>query len=91
MYSKTVKIINDSGLHARPAAEFVREAGKYKSMIHIHRVDRPERNVNAKSMVLVLSLGACKDAEVNISAVGEDEHIAVEALVDQIKGGFGER
>lgn len=90
MISKTVTIINKSGLHARPAAEFIKAASAFKSRIQIAREDRPERAVNAKSMVLLLTLGAEKGCPVQITASGEDETQAVETLASLVQGGFGE-
>lgn len=90
MYEMRATIINPSGLHARPASDFVRTAGKYKSKIKIARADRTDRVVNAKSMVMLLSLSAAQGASVFISAEGDDEQEAVTALVELIKGGFGE-
>lgn len=90
MYEMSTTIVNPSGLHARPASEFVRTAGKYKSRIKIARADRPDSAVNAKSMVMLLSLSAAQGVSVSISAEGDDEQQAVTALVELIKGGFGE-
>lgn len=81
---------NKSGLHARPASEFVRTAAKYKSAIRICRAEKPDRSANAKSMVLLLSLAVMKGTEVTLHAVGEDEQEAVDALVALIETGFGE-
>lgn len=90
MYTKRVKIINPSGLHARPASIFARTAGKYKSRIKIARFDHLDKEVNAKSIVMILSLSAVKGSEVCISAEGDDEREAVSDLVALIENGFGE-
>lgn len=90
MYARDAVIINATGLHARPAAEFVRAAGKYQSKIQIFRKDRPLQVVNAKSMVLVLSLSAAKGTHVTVSAAGPDEQEAVDALISLLEDGFGE-
>lgn len=87
MYTKTATVVNALGLHARPAAEFVKTAGKYKARIQICRGDRPDQAVNAKSMVMVLSLSAARGTEVRISATGEDEREAVEALTALLEAG----
>jgi phosphotransferase system HPr (HPr) family protein len=79
MISKEVKIKNKSGLHARPAALFVKEANKFKSVI---RVRKGEKEVNGKSMLSLLTLEACKGVNVEIKAEGEDENAALQALVD---------
>lgn len=56
MYQKTTMIKNPSGLHARPASEFIACAKKFNAKIAIGRTNEEEK-VNAKSMVLLLSLG----------------------------------
>lgn len=89
MTTKTTKIINKTGLHARPASEFVQAAGKFDSKITIKRVSE-EDAMNAKSIIILLSLGLCQGEEVEISADGPDEEEAVNKLVDLINSGFGE-
>lgn len=79
MISKEVKIKNKSGLHARPASLFVKEATKFKSEI---RVRNGEKEVNGKSMLSLLTLEACKGVTVEIKTNGEDEDAALQALVD---------
>ena len=90
MYKKTVKIINQTGLHARPASEFVECAEQFESRIKIARVGEEDEEVNAKSMVMLLTLGLCQDEEAVITAKGADEEQAVETLVKLIQSGFGE-
>lgn len=89
MYKKKVTITNKTGLHARPASDFVKEAGKFSSKITIKRLDE-EEEVNAKSIVFLLSLGIGQGTEVEISANGEDEQQAVDSLAALIESGFGE-
>ncbi|MDR0722554.1 MAG: HPr family phosphocarrier protein [Treponema sp.] len=90
MYKKTTKVINKTGLHARPGSDFVNGAKKFASKITIRRLDEDEDPVNAKSIAFVLSLGIGKGIEVELAASGEDEQIAVDTLVDMINGGFGD-
>ena len=91
MYSKTTVIVNESGLHARPAHDFVNTAKKFSSKITIKNMDDPEAEAtNAKSMVMLLAEGIAKDNHVEISANGEDEVQAVDELVALIETGFGE-
>lgn len=89
MYVKKTQIINRTGLHARPASDFVKAAKQYSSKIMIKRAEA-ETGANAKSIVLLLSLGLTKGTQVEISAQGEDEQAAVEALVALLEEGFGE-
>lgn len=82
---KEVKIViqNETGLHARPAAMVVAEAGKYKSNLTIKKGDR---EVNIKSILGLLSVGASKGDEITLKADGEDEVQAVEAITKLIEG-----
>ena len=88
MVERTVQILNKNGLHARPAAEIVKLAAKYKSEITISR-DGTE--VNGKSIMGVMMLAAEQGATLTLRARGPDENEAVDALVQLIDGGFGER
>jgi len=89
MYNNTAKLINASGLHARPASDFVKLAKTFQSKISIRRVGE-EKGVNAKSIVMLLSQGLACGTMVEITAEGEDEETAVKALVELIASGFGE-
>ena len=75
---KNVKITNETGLHARPASKFVQKAGSFKSDVTIVY---GEKEVNAKSIMGVLSLGVSQGNEIIIKCEGEDSETAVEELV----------
>ncbi|MEE4311014.1 MAG: HPr family phosphocarrier protein, partial [candidate division KSB1 bacterium] len=64
-----VKILNNTGLHARPAAEFVKVASRFKSSILVYKNDR---KVDGKSIMGVITLAAEKDSELTIEAEGDD-------------------
>ncbi|MEA5050470.1 MAG: HPr family phosphocarrier protein [Oscillospiraceae bacterium] len=83
MYQKNVTIQNETGLHARPASDFVKRAAKYTSKITIQRADEAEK-YNAKSIIMLLSLGLSKGEQAKISAEGEDEQAAVDDLVNLV-------
>ena len=89
MVKKQTTITNKTGLHARPASEFVAAATKFKSKITIKRIDS-DKEANVKSIVFVLSLGLTRGTQVEIAASGEDEAEAVDTLVALIESGFGE-
>jgi len=91
MFKRTVKVINASGLHARPGSDFVHEAARFCSKITIRRLDEDEDPVNAKSIAFVLSLGVGKGVEVELAAEGSDEKEAVESLASLIESGLGEK
>lgn len=89
MYSKKTTIQNRTGLHARPASDFIGCASKFKSKIVIKKLSEDEE-ANAKSIVMLLSLALGQGEEVEITAKGEDEVEAVDALVALIDSKFGE-
>lgn len=78
MFEEKVTLVNEIGLHARPASKFVRESIKYNSNIE---VIKGEKVYNAKSIMGVLSMGAVRDDTITIRASGEDEEEAVKNLV----------
>jgi phosphocarrier protein HPr len=88
MPEREVKIVNKLGIHARPAAEIVKTAGKFKSSITIVRDDL---EVNAKSIMGVMMLAAEFGATIVIRALGEDAEAAIDALAAVIANKFGER
>ncbi len=86
----TVTIENRLGLHARPAAQFVQTAARFKSDIFIARVSDEARQANAKSINAVASFGARQHEVIRISAVGPDASEALQALQELIASKFGE-
>ncbi|GHV63842.1 hypothetical protein AGMMS49587_14970 [Spirochaetia bacterium] len=93
MYAKKTVIINKSGLHARPGSAFVREAKKFVSKITVSKLDgqdNPVQSGDAKSLVKVMSMLLSKDTHIEISAKGEDEHTAVDTLIDLVDSGLND-
>ena len=86
MYTKKAVVMNQVGLHARPATFFIQKANEFKCSVW---VEVEERRVNAKSLLGVLSLGIVKDTEITLIANGSDEEEAVEALADLLASDFG--
>ena len=78
MVEKTIHIQNSMGLHARPAARFVKIASKYPCHIEITKDDL---TVDGKSILGVMSLAAEKGSVVTIRANGDKEQEAVESLI----------
>lgn len=72
--TKTLIVRNKQGLHARPAALFVQIANKFDSRITVRR---DEEEVNGKSIMGILMLGAEKGSTIIIEAEGEDAHLAI--------------
>jgi phosphocarrier protein HPr len=71
----------EEGLHARPAAQFVKTAKQFSSDIV---VIKGEREANAKSSLKLMTLGAKKGDKITISAEGEDAQEAVDTLTQLI-------
>lgn len=88
MPERSVQIVNKNGLHARPAAEIVKIAARYKSEI---TVVRDELEVNGKSIMGVMMLAAECGATIHLRAVGPDADQALDALAHLIANKFGER
>ncbi|MDI6808462.1 MAG: HPr family phosphocarrier protein [Candidatus Eisenbacteria bacterium] len=88
MSEATVEIDNELGLHARPAAEFVKEASKFSSEIF---VVKNGVQINGKSIMGILTLAAERGSRITIKAKGTDEDLAVQALVSLVKSRFGEK
>lgn len=87
MITRTARIVNKLGLHARPSAMLVSTAAKFESEVFFARDDL---KVNGKSIMGVMMLAAEKGAEIVVEADGSDEEAAVEALLKVIASGFGE-
>lgn len=81
MFREEVILQNETGLHARPASLFVKEASKFKSDIKLFK---NEKEYNAKSIMGLLSMGAAKGDKIIIQAEGEDEETAVKELLNFI-------
>ena len=91
MYCRKTVVVNPSGLHAKPASSFVREAKRFTSQIVIANHDLPDKEpVNAKNIISILSLGIGPGCNIELAAEGPDEEAAVDFLVALIESGFGE-
>ena len=84
MEKLTIKLNNEEGLHARPAI-FVQVASKYTSELTIeaHGVE-----VNGKSIIGIMSLGAFHGEEITLTANGQDEKEMIEELKNLIENEF---
>jgi phosphotransferase system HPr (HPr) family protein len=85
MTSNEVTLQHEAGLHARPAALFVKAASRFTSTI---TVQAGSKQANAKSIIQVLALGARQGTTVTINAEGADEADAVAALTALVEGNF---
>lgn len=83
-----VTLINPSGLHARPAAQFTQAAGKFKDTKV--KIVKDGHEIDAKSILGIMSLGLSCGTIITIQAEGPNEAMAVKALADLVENGFGE-
>lgn len=90
MVETKITVTNKVGLHARPAALFVQTANKFSSSIKVRNLTSNGKIVDAKSIIMVLTLGVMKDHEIQIQAEGTDEAAAVGALQSLVENNFGE-
>jgi phosphocarrier protein HPr len=90
MQSSDILVTHPVGLHARPAAEFVKAAGKFSCNITVSNLTTAGKTVNAKSILNVLTLGVQQGHTIRIETDGEKEVEAMTALKDLIQANFGE-
>lgn len=84
---KEITILNETGIHARPAAIISKTAGEFSSEIIIEFKDKV---VNAKSIMNILSAGLQKGDKAMLTITGEDEAEAMMALEELFNSSFGE-
>lgn len=87
MDTRVVVVPNPLGMHARAAARFARLAAEFSSRV---RVGREGRVMDGKSILGLLLLAAAHGTTITITAEGDDEALAVEALASLVERGFGE-
>ena len=82
-YTRSIRLVNSDGLHARPAAELVKLASTFPQKVTVNGTD-------AKSLLGIMSLGLTKGAQVDITSVDLSGRDAVDALAALAESGFGE-
>lgn len=87
MVSKTVKIINEQGLHMRPAGVFAKEMTKFASEV---KIDFGGKIVNGKSVMHIIAACIKCGSEITVQCSGDDEEAALAKAVELIESGFGE-
>ncbi len=87
MISKTLTIVNPSGLHLRPAGVLSQTAMKYKCDVTIESGDK---KIIAKSVLNVMAAGIKSGTEITLVCDGEDEEEAMADLTQAIESGLGE-
>ena len=89
--SLEVQVQNPSGLHARPAALFVRAACAFRSEIRVANLTTGSSAVTAKSIIGVLGLGVQRGHRIQLSCEGEDEGLAAETLRSLVEDGLADQ
>lgn len=87
MRHESLTIRHPVGLHARPAVLFVETAQRFKSTV---RVRKGDKEVNAKSILSILSLGVKMNDVIILTADGEDEEAVLQAVKELVMSNFGE-
>lgn len=87
MIEREATIVNQEGLHARPAARIVRLANSFVAEVELAKDGLA---VNAKSIMGVMMLAAECGSSITIRANGPDAEQAVQALAELVASGFGE-
>lgn len=80
---RTVTLVNAEGLHARPAADFVRAVARFDAQVTVNGVD-------GASLLAIMGLGLVRGAEAVLCARGPEASAALDALSELIESGFGE-
>lgn len=87
LIERDATIVNPLGMHARPAAEFVKTASRFKSAV---QVTKDGVSVNGKSILGVMMLIAERGSSMHITTDGEDAEGAMDALLELVAAGFNE-
>ena len=84
---KELTIVNKMGMHARPAAQFVKRASKYQCNVWVEKDDEP---VNGKSIMGLMMLAAGRGEKIKVTTEGTDAEAAMADLELLVKEGFGD-
>lgn len=85
--TQELTIRNKMGLHARPAAQFVKRASKYQCEIWVEKDDEP---INGKSIMGLMMLAAGRGETIRLTCEGADAEAAMADLEQLVDSGFGE-
>ena len=85
--TREITVVNQLGIHARPAAAFVKLANKFQSDI---TVEKDGERVNGKSIMGLLMLGAAQGSKLRVTAKGRDAETAIREIEELFARKFGE-
>ncbi len=80
-----VKLLNEEGMHARPAGILVKRVGMFQSKIELQYNGK---TANAKSLLSIMGLGLTANAEFTIKAEGIDAELALTSLSEMVQSKF---
>lgn len=86
----TLTVVHQAGLHARPAAQFVKLANSFPCSITVRNLTVAKPPVNAKSVLSVLTQGVNQGHQIAVEAEGENAEGALDAIRQLVEGNFGE-
>ncbi|MBR5522491.1 MAG: HPr family phosphocarrier protein [Akkermansia sp.] len=87
MMTKTLTVLNKLGIHARPAAQFVRVASRFQADV---TVEKDDESVDGKSIMGLMMLAVGCGAQIKVTTDGEDEAETMAALEELVANKFGE-
>ncbi len=87
MITKKLTVLNKLGIHARPAAQFVRVASRFQADV---TVEKDDESVDGKSIMGLMMLAVGCGADITVTVDGPDEEAALAALEELVQGKFGE-
>lgn len=87
MIERALPVVNKLGLHARPAAEFVKIASRFTCGVNVRK---DTMSVNGKSIMGMMMLAAEQGSELVITCDGDDAAAALDALEALVRAGFNE-
>jgi len=87
MIEREVRVTNRAGIHARPAAMIVQTASRFDSLILL---GKETEEINAKSIMGIITLGAGYDTVLNLKVEGPDEQEAADAVATLFENRFQE-
>lgn len=90
MIKKNITVKHPVGLHARPAAIFVKTAQQFESTITITNLSRNGASANAKSILQVIKAAVGQGQTIELVVDGPDAQAAADELTELIENNFGE-
>jgi phosphocarrier protein FPr len=90
MQTIELTILNKSGLHARPLAQFVKTVAGFRSRVRVENLTNGKGPADGKSMLGLLGCAVHEGHQVRLTIEGEDEEAAAKALTDAVNSGLGE-